>query len=57
MPLLLLLLPVADPIADEDKEDGAIVGGPEMRSDPYMKSPQQKSYSRVIILTPSGFPY
>ena len=22
MPLLLLLLPVADPIADEDKEDG-----------------------------------
>ena len=50
MPLLLLLLPVADPIADEDKEDWAIVGGPEMKSDPYMKSPQQKSHSRVISL-------
>ena len=26
MPLLLLLLPVADPIADEDKEDGGDSG-------------------------------
>ena len=26
VPLLLLLLPVADPIADEDKEDGSDSG-------------------------------
>ena len=54
VPLLLLLLPVADPIADEDKEDGGDSGREsDEKGSIYEEPPQQqkpfKSYYFCLL--------